>query len=92
METPELNWQKLEWMKSIASGWKEPFRGLVEDIPQSTEIKVINLEDWVPGSGGMTWDNRGGRVTLVGDAAHAMTMCKFLFLVFLQWEFANRLL
>lgn len=31
------------------------------------------LNHWDPGAEGHQWDNRGGRVTLVGDAAHSMT-------------------
>jgi hypothetical protein len=75
-DVPEGNVQRLAWMKTITSGWAEPFRGLVQDIPEDAQPKVINLEDWPPRKG--LWDNRGGRVTLIGDAAHAMTMCKSL--------------
>jgi hypothetical protein len=42
--------------------------------PSSTEVKAIRLDDW-PLSKGM-WDNACGRKALVGDAAHAMTMCR----------------
>lgn len=62
-------------MKFMSKGWVEPFRSIVQDIPEDTEAKVISLEDWVPNQG--LWDNAGGRITLVGDAAHAMTMCRF---------------
>ena len=31
------------------------------------------LNHWDPGAEGHRWDNRGGRVTLAGDAAHPMT-------------------
>lgn len=73
-EVPETSAERISWVKTITSGWVEPFRGLVQDIPDDAEPKVINLEDWPPQKG--SWDNRGGRVTLIGDAAHAMTMCK----------------
>jgi hypothetical protein len=73
-DVPETNAERIAWMKKITSGWIEPFRGLVQDIPDDAEPKAINLEDWPPKKG--AWDNRGGRVTLIGDAAHAMTMCK----------------
>lgn len=63
-------------MKKIAEGWCEPFRSSVMRIPDGTEVTTINLEDWVPKKG--LWDNLGGKVTMLGDAAHAMTMCKLL--------------
>lgn len=75
VEMPASNKERLEWMKSIAKGWAEPFRSLVFDISVDTEAREIVLEDWPPVTGG--WDNRNGTVTLVGDAAHAMTMCEF---------------
>ena len=68
--------ERVGFMKDIASEWAEPFHDLVERIPEDTEVKAITLEDWVPKRGG--WDNLGGRVTMVGDAAHAMTMCMFV--------------
>jgi hypothetical protein len=73
-DVPVGNTERLAWMKMISSGWVEPFRGIVHDIPEDTEAKVISLEDWPPRKG--QWDNHEGRVTMIGDAAHAMTMCK----------------
>ncbi|KAL5350011.1 hypothetical protein ACLOAV_005047 [Pseudogymnoascus australis] len=64
--------ERVAWMKRVTEGWVEPFRGIVADIPEGTEVKSLALEDWVPAEGG--FDSRGGRVTLIGDAAHAMTM------------------
>lgn len=51
----------------------ESFYDCVMNIPAEAEIKAVALEDFVPRKG--LWDNRDGRVTLMGDAAHAMTMC-----------------
>lgn len=61
-------------MRSFATGWVNPFGSMVRDIPDDADVKLIALEDWPPPSEG--WNNMGGRVTLLGDAAHAMTMCK----------------
>lgn len=72
-EIPSTAPERLKLMRRIARDWAEPFRSVVLDIPEETEPKNVRLEDWLPG----TWDNRGGRVTLVGDAAHAMVMCRF---------------
>jgi hypothetical protein len=74
IEAPKANTERVRWMKELAAGWVEPFRGIVQGIPEEVEAKSIRLEDWIPKKG--LWDNSGGRVTLVGDAAHAMTMCK----------------
>lgn len=38
-------------------------------------IMSIGLADWCPPVD--PWNNFGGRVTLIGDAAHTMTMCMF---------------
>jgi hypothetical protein len=62
-------------MKELTAEWVEPFRGIVQGVPKEIEAKSIRLEDWIPKKG--LWDNSRGRVTLVGYAAHAMTMCKF---------------
>ena len=74
LEVPVEGSKRVALMKSLVEGWAEPFRECVMSIPDDTEVKTIRLEDWVPKTG--AWDNHNGRVTLVGDAAHAMTMCK----------------
>ena len=58
----------------ISSGWVEPFKSIVQDIPENADPKIVRLEDWPPEM--RAWNNQGGTVTMVGDAAHAMTMCK----------------
>jgi hypothetical protein len=68
---PLDNKGRVDLMKDIASDFVEPFRSLVEGIPQTADVVSINMEDWVPGSGGCGQ----GRILLVGDAAHTMTMC-----------------
>ncbi|KAL7944856.1 FAD/NAD(P)-binding domain-containing protein [Trichoderma barbatum] len=71
-DMPTTNEERLAWIRSLASDWAEPFRGIVHDIPEETELREIVLEDWPPQEKG--WDNHNGTVTLVGDAAHGMTM------------------
>ncbi|RFU27369.1 hypothetical protein B7463_g8973, partial [Scytalidium lignicola] len=63
---------RIKWLKTISKNWVEPFREIAQDIPDDAEAKIVNLEDWPPVKG--AWDNAGGKVTLIGDAAHAMTM------------------
>lgn len=50
-------------------GWAEPYKSAIEWIPQDTEVLRDQLKIWKT----VPWDNQGGRVTLCGDAAHAMT-------------------
>jgi 2-polyprenyl-6-methoxyphenol hydroxylase-like FAD-dependent oxidoreductase len=68
---------RLKLMKSFAAEWVEPMKSAVLGIPEGTEVKAIRLEDWVLDR--EDWDNKGGRLTLIGDAAHAMTMCMSLY-------------
>lgn len=76
LDVPATGSERLALMKGLASGWAEPFRECVLAIPDGTHVQAIRLEDFVPRQG--MWDNRQGRCTMVGDAAHAMTMCRFL--------------
>ena len=78
MEVPETKEERVMLMKEFAKGWAEPFRSLVMGIPSETEVKDLPIADFLPKVG--MWDNADGRVTVVGDAAHAMTICKPHFL------------
>ena len=81
LDAPAGNGEKLALMKRIAQGWAEPFRECVMEIPEETNVQSIKIEDFVPRRG--MWDNMHGRVTVIGDAAHAMTMCMSFFFSFL---------
>jgi len=59
----------LELLKQKAVTFCEPFKSANLWIPDGTKLSSNNLSYWMP----VQWDNRGGRVTLVGDAAHPMT-------------------
>ena len=65
--------ERLDNMKRRSVGFVPFLRSVVEGIPPATPVLEIQLADWEC----LDWDNRDGRVTLAGDAAHAMTMCKF---------------
>lgn len=54
-------------------GWAEPYKSAIEWIPDDTPVLKDRLNIWKT----QPWDNQGGRVTLCGDAAHAMTFRKF---------------
>lgn len=72
IEVPNSHTDRIKLMQRIAARWAEPFRECVLSIPSDTEVKTIRLEDWVPRPG--IWSHAKGKATLVGDAAHAMTM------------------
>ncbi|KAL8779029.1 MAG: hypothetical protein Q9213_007144 [Squamulea squamosa] len=72
LDVPTANHERVSLMKELVDGWANPFYDCVMNIPADAEIKAIALEDFVPRKG--LWDNNDGRVTLMGDAAHAMTM------------------
>lgn len=74
-EMPATQAERRAWMRRLAYGWAEPFRELVYYLPEDTEYREIVMEDWPPKQ--RSWDNRNGTVTLVGDAAHGMTMCEY---------------
>lgn len=46
-----------------------PFGDMLRAIPRGTKCWYGRMSYWPT----KPWDNRGGRVTLAGDAAHAMT-------------------
>ncbi|TKA72540.1 hypothetical protein B0A49_04234 [Cryomyces minteri] len=72
LDVPVSDEERLALMKRLVEGWAEPFRECVTRIPEGTEVKTIRLEDFVPRVG--MWESKQGRVTMLGDAAHAMTM------------------
>lgn len=61
-------------MKSLTEDWAEPFRSLVHDLPDDSDVVPISIEDWMQEQG----TNVQPRAVLVGDSAHSMTMCEFL--------------
>lgn len=63
--------ERVAMMKERAKGFAEPLRSIVWDIPDDIDVTIpLRLGDFPC----REWDNRNGRVTLAGDAAHAMTM------------------
>jgi hypothetical protein len=59
-------------MKDLANVFEPRLKTAIQSIPEGSEILEIKLADWPC----LEWPNFGGKVTLVGDASHAMTMCK----------------
>ncbi|KAK4033463.1 hypothetical protein C8A01DRAFT_40065 [Parachaetomium inaequale] len=60
----------MEKARAHADTLAYPFSAVVRDIPQGTKAWYCSQMTYWPTK---PWDNRGGRVTLAGDAAHAMT-------------------
>lgn len=69
-QVPGTDRERVAEMKRRAAEFHPLLRGVVESIPDSCLVNEIALQDWPCPN----WDNRNGRVTLIGDAAHAMTM------------------
>ncbi|KAK3356505.1 putative monooxygenase [Lasiosphaeria hispida] len=46
----------------------EPFRSAIASIPDNATFTINQLPYWAT----VPWDNKGGRVTLAGDAAHCL--------------------
>ncbi|KAJ2995435.1 hypothetical protein NUW58_g1270 [Xylaria curta] len=69
-ETPE-NTERLAELKRRAEKFHPVLRDVILAISDSTEVREIIVQDWLPPH---SWNNHGSRVTLAGDAAHAMTM------------------
>jgi 2-polyprenyl-6-methoxyphenol hydroxylase-like FAD-dependent oxidoreductase len=66
---------RLEEMKRRAQCFAPTLKRLVDEIPDDTPVLEVKLCDWEC----LDWDNVGGSITLAGDAAHAMTMCRWFF-------------
>ena len=57
-------------MRKFSQTWAEPFRSLVQNIPKDSDIRPIELTDWLPRPS----TGFGSRVVLLGDAAATMVM------------------
>ena len=66
----------VEELRQRMDDWADPYKSAVEWIPADTCAKPVPLKIWGPSESG--WDNRHGRITLTGDAAHSMTYREFL--------------
>jgi 2-polyprenyl-6-methoxyphenol hydroxylase-like FAD-dependent oxidoreductase len=60
---------RLERLRARMDGWADPYKSAVAWLRDDIPIRADQLRIWHP----KPWDNRGGRVTLAGDAAHSMT-------------------
>jgi len=68
-EVPSSDLERLAEMKRRAADFAKPLRDVVDVINEGCPVQEIVLADWPC----LDWQSRGC-ITLVGDAAHAMTM------------------
>ena len=60
--------QALDYLKATTKDQAEPFQSFIDWTPDGSECYIDEMKYWVP----QPFDNRGGRITLAGDAAHPM--------------------
>ena len=64
--------ERLAMIKERAQELGEPTRSAFTWIPADTPVHKADISYWIS----QPWDNHGGRLTLVGDAAHPMPPCE----------------
>ncbi|KAL2203494.1 FAD/NAD(P)-binding domain-containing protein [Sarocladium strictum] len=69
-KTNPTDTNRLAEMRTRAQEFHPVLRKVVDMIPENTDITEIMLQDWPC----LPWNNHRGKMTLAGDAAHAMTM------------------
>ncbi|GLA13353.1 hypothetical protein AnigIFM62618_010342 [Aspergillus niger] len=60
--------ERLDMIREKALSLAEPARSSFTWIPDDTQVHKADISYWVT----QPWDNRQGRLTLIGDAAHPM--------------------
>ena len=76
-EIPSTDAERVMMLKERAANFDPKLKAIFHDVLPSdhSPIRDIRIVDWLPPCD--PWDSFDGRVTLAGDAAHHMTMCKF---------------
>ncbi|KAL4861730.1 hypothetical protein BDV12DRAFT_207798 [Aspergillus spectabilis] len=69
-EVPDTDAERIANMKRRAAGFAPFLYDAIQRVPEGTPVVEVTVADWEC----LPWDNQQGRVTLAGDAAHAMTM------------------
>ncbi|KAF2650604.1 FAD/NAD(P)-binding domain-containing protein [Lophiostoma macrostomum CBS 122681] len=67
------NREHIAHQKAMARKFVDPWRSVFEWMPDDMDVWYSKLRNWDPSLPEHAWDNRAGRVTLAGDAAHPMT-------------------
>lgn len=67
--------ERLTMLKGRAEAWVEPWKSAMAWVPDGTDVPTDVCMYWKEP---VKWDTKGSRVTLAGDAAHAMPPCESL--------------
>ncbi|RDW94272.1 FAD protein [Coleophoma crateriformis] len=67
------NKDRLEQVSTLGKKYCEPWKSAYEWVSEDQPTWYFGLSVWDPSTPEHAWDNKSGRVTLVGDAAHPMT-------------------
>lgn len=70
--------ERLALLKERAAGMGEPARSAFLWLPEDTEVHKADISYWIT----KPWNNHGGRMTLIGDAAHPMPPCKSTYVTY----------
>ncbi|EHK23393.1 uncharacterized protein TRIVIDRAFT_64161 [Trichoderma virens Gv29-8] len=62
------NAERVSILRSLADDFAEPRQSALRWLPDDLEVPDDSVKMWSP----VPWDNHDGRVTLAGDAAHAI--------------------
>jgi 2-polyprenyl-6-methoxyphenol hydroxylase-like FAD-dependent oxidoreductase len=73
-DPPKEHLDRIAWLRRLAKNWANPVHDLIENMPEDSMVRAINIEEWMPNDANRR--RTDGRLTLVGDAAHLMTSCK----------------
>ena len=64
--------EALAFMRNNLQGLSGAFKDAIEWTPEQSPSWINEMRYWLA----EPWDNRDGRVTLLGDAAHPMLICE----------------
>ncbi|ESZ97152.1 hypothetical protein SBOR_2465 [Sclerotinia borealis F-4128] len=64
---------RLRQVREMGKRYAEPWKSAFEWLPEYQPVWYFGLAVWDPREETHQWNNRNGRVTLAGDAAHPMT-------------------
>lgn len=70
-QSQATNLERLKELQEKAKLYADPFRSAFLWLKDDQPVWYSPLKQWDPSA--HSWDNRGGRVTIGGDAAHPMT-------------------